>query len=1261
MKLQLDQYQDTSVDEEKKQTLPTLTNHERSVIEKQLNVSEVKLGYFDLYRYAARKDLAIIITSVIFSAAAGAVLPLMTVVFGQFAGHFTNYQSGEISRSYFNHQLRTYALYFVYLGIGSFFSVFIMIFGLSYTGERITQKIRESYLKAILRQNIAFFDQLGSGEVATRISADMNLIQDGISQKVGLTVTGISTFFAALIVSFTKSWKLSLIMLSVVVSIIVVMGGIGKFMKRFQTDSLRFTAQAGTIAEEAFASIRTVTAYGAQDYMTEKYKHQARQAMAFDYKGKAALGLMIASMMAIMNLQYGLAFWQGGRFIKDGELTLPKALTVLLASMMGAVSIGHIAPHFGSFAMAVAAAHKVYEVIDRTSPIDPEYDSGESLTKVNGDVSFHDIRHIYPSRPEQTILEGLTFTAPAGKITAIVGHSGSGKSTVISLLERFYFPVSGKICLDGRDIQDLNLRWLRSQMSLVSQEPVLFSTTIYRNIEYGLMGTRFEKADEDTKSRLINEAAKVANAYEFIISLPNGFQTQVGDRGSLLSGGQKQRIAIARAIISNPPVLLLDEATAALDTKSEAAVQIALQNAGRGRTTITIAHRLSSIRNSDKIIVLDRGRVVEEGTHDELSSLQGIYHNLLQSQQIQFQSPYSSGEIETQLDERYHASSVAKGSENQVLNIGSKTQASTVDRCSEIQTETSYSTFDLIKFIWSMNVPEKRYLAIGLSCSIICGVGYPSTAIFFGNACQFWASMFLMLGIVLFIAYLVQGLAFAFASSRLILRARIQALRSILRQDISLFDLQENSSGSLSAFLSNETHQLAGISGATLGAILNSGFTVIAAIIISCIYAWRIGLVCASTIPVLLSCGFLRFWTLSKMEQHTKKETEAAADACEATSSLRTVLSLTLERCIWDNYHKKLEHQFRENMWFVSVSSLLYASSQSLNLFAMALAVWYGGTLILKHEYITQQFFVCFVAVIWGSQAATGVFSFAPDMGSSKGAASRLKSLLSRVPLIDSWSNDGVNLKNLEGLIEFKDIKFSYPTRKDKQVLERIDLVAKPGQFTAIVGASGSGKSTIISLLERFYEPSSGSILIDGKEIATLNIKNYRSKMALVSQDNMLHMGSIKENIIAGKKDVSEDDIVAACKDANIYDFIMSLPNGLNTLVGAKGGLLSGGQRQRIAIAKALLRDPKILLLDEATSALDSESEKSVQIALDRASNGRTTIAIAHRLSTIRKADCIYVLSHGRVAESGNHDELIDQHGLYWELVRLQNLGGNIK
>jgi len=391
----------------------------------------------------------------------------------------------------------------------------------------------------------------------------MVLVQDGIGQKISLFVTGTSMFFAAIIVGFIRSWKLSLIMLSATVALVLMMGINGKNMKVNQTLAINEYATAGTLAEEVISSSRNVAAYGTQKRLEERYKVYLKRAAKYDFKAKFWLSSMIAGMMFVLNMQYALAFWQGDRFLKAGELGVAQILTVIMAAMIAGISIGHNLPHIASFGQAVAAATKVFNTIERISPIDPETEAGEKPKDFIGNLEFRDIKHIYPSRRDTTVVDDFNLKIEAGKMVALVGASGSGKSTIFGLLERFYLPMSGQVFLDGNDISTLNLRWLRRHIALVSQEPILFSITIYESIAHGLVGTEFEhvsrsaicaatrltiQAEESVKMKLIEDAAKTANAYDFVMDLPKQFQTKVGERGNLLSGGQKQRIAIARAV-----------------------------------------------------------------------------------------------------------------------------------------------------------------------------------------------------------------------------------------------------------------------------------------------------------------------------------------------------------------------------------------------------------------------------------------------------------------------------------------------------------------------------------------------------------------------------------------------------------------------------------------------------------------------------------------------------------------------------------------
>lgn len=1276
-----------------------LPPREAEILKRQVITPEIQKGMGVIYRYASRNDLIIIAISTVAAIASGAAIPLMTVLFGNIQHTFQQRFFGGMSYDDFVGELNKFVLYFVYLGIGEFIVTYICTVGFIYTGEHISAKIREHYLESCMRQNIGFFDKIGAGEVTTRITADTNLIQDGISEKVSLTIAALATFVTAFVIGFVNYWKLTLILCSTLVALLLNIGIGSSFIVKHNKKSLDAYAEGGSIAEEVISSVRNAVAFGTQARLAKNYDKFLTQAEFFGFRVKASMATMIGGMMLILFLNYGLAFWQGSKYIVDQVLPLSKILTIMMAVMIGAFNIGNVAPNLQAFTTAIAAAAKIFNTIDRESPLDPSKDDGATIENLRGNIRLEGVRHIYPSRPEVVVMDGVSLDIPAGKTTALVGASGSGKSTIVGLVERFYNPVEGAIYLDDVDISTLNLRWLRQQMALVSQEPILFGTTIFHNIRYGLIGTPFENESDEKQRELVFEAAKMANAHDFVTSLPEGYETNVGERGFLLSGGQKQRIAIARAVVSNPRILLLDEATSALDTKSEGVVQAALEKAAAGRTTISIAHRLSTIKDAHNIVVMSNGQIVEQGTHDNLVESKGAYYNLVSAQNIATANELTAEEeaaIDAEGDNMIRRQSSARDAEwplpSKQNSVDEDNIAAKLDKTASRQSVSSLalasrntgkaeqkdSLWTLIKLIASFNKPEWKLMLFGLFWSVVCGGGNPTSAVFFAKQIttlsvpitplnkdkvkhdsDFWSSMFLMLAFVQFIGFVCQGVAFAKCSERLIHRVRDRAFRTMLRQDVEFFDRDENTAGALTSFLSTETTHVAGLSGVTLGTIMLTVTTLVAAISVSTAIGWKLALVCIATIPILLGCGFFRFWMLAHFQRRSKAAYAASASfASEAISSIRTVAALTREKDVLQQYQESLAIQQRRSLISVLKSSLLYAASQSLMFLCFALGFWYGGQLIGNFEYNQFQFFLCFMSVVFGAQSAGTIFSFAPDMGKAHHAAQELKVLFDRKPTIDSWSDAGIPVTEVNGNVEFRDVHFRYPTRPEQPVLRGLNLSIQPGQYVALVGASGCGKSTTISLLERFYDPLSGGVFVDGKEISTLNINDYRSYIALVSQEPTLYHGTIRDNILLGtpNEDVTDEMIEFACREANIYDFIISLPDGFNTVVGSKGALLSGGQKQRVAIARALIRDPKILLLDEATSALDSESEHVVQAALDKAAKGRTTIAVAHRLSTIQKADIIYVFDQGRIVEQGTHSELMRKNGRYAELVNLQSL-----
>jgi ATP-binding cassette subfamily B (MDR/TAP) protein 1 len=489
---------------------------------------------------------------------------------------------------------------------------------------------------------------------------------------------------------------------------------------------------------------------------------------------------------------------------------------------------------------------------------------------------------------------------------------------------------------------------------------------------------------------------------------------------------------------------------------------------------------------------------------------------------------------------------------------------------------------------------------------------------------------------------------------------RRTAFRAIMRHDVEWFD--KNEAGAVTASLAEDPQKVQGLFGMTLGQIIGSLGTIGAGIIIGLVYAPLLALIGIASIPVIFASGYVRLRVVDLKDQRAKKTYAKSTQlATEAAGSIRTVASLTRERHIVADYSQALNTAEKISIRMAWRSQALYAASQAIAFFIIALVFYVGALWLADGRYTTEKFFICIEAVIFSAIQAGGMFMFVPDASRAASASRGLFKLLGNTPKVDALSSEGTMLDPaaVRGDIKFNKVTFRYPSRENVRVLKDLTLEIPSGKYVALVGPSGCGKSTTVQLIERFYDPLSGSITLDGVDIRNLNVASYRSAIALVSQEPTLYTGSIKFNILLGALDpdtVTDAQIEQACRDANIYDFITGLPEGFDTEVGGKGVQLSGGQKQRVAIARALIRNPHVLLLDEATAALDSASERVVQEALDNAAAGRSVLAIAHRLSTIQNADIIYYLSEGHVVERGTHQELLAKRGAYFELVQMQTL-----
>ncbi|KAK3679818.1 hypothetical protein LTR78_000194 [Recurvomyces mirabilis] len=1237
--------------------------------EKEGNMKE----YFRIFAYADWIDRLLFGASLTGAIIVGAALPLMTLVFGSSTSTFNDHAVGQTSSSQFTGQINHLVLYFVYIFIAVFLVRYLGTLGVCIAAVRTTRSIRRAFVESTLRQEVSHFDKEGGGSAATQVTTNGNRINQGIAEKLFSLIQGIALFFSAYIVALSVQWKLALITMSIVPAIIAVLGTCMTIIIPIETRITKTYSRAAVLAQDAISSIKTIHAFGAQQKIVKKYDGFLEEAHKEGNKKSILFGIFFSTQTFLVMSGTALAFWEGLRMYRSGEIpNVGTVFTVVLSVTLGATSTMLILPQIEAITNASSAAAELFSVIDKPSTIDPLSTEGIKPSSCAGDIVIKNLDFAYPSRPSAKVLQGLDLNIPAGKTTALVGPSGCGKSTLIGLLERWYTPTSGDILLDGYDVSEYNTQWLRSNIRLVQQEPILFQGTVYENVIKGLVGEQ-KNLSKEKQMELVKEACIASNAHDFIEQLPEGYHTQVGERASMLSGGQRQRVAIARSIISDPKVLLLDEATSALDPRAEAVVQSALNRVSVNKTTLIIAHKLATVVAADSIAVITNGKVLEQGTHTELLAADGLYAAMVRAQDL----GASAGDEEKREEEEKEEEEDANGLERPLTLQRTKTEAAP----DTIETEIDHLAagtlhYSLLKCIGIMLVEHKDlyfwYIVIAIG-SIIGGGTYPAQAIIFsrlinvftlqGAAAQkagdFWALMFFVLALANLFAYFAIGWACNIIGQVITHRYRREMIERITNYDQDFFDRPENSSGALTANMSSAPTALQELLSANLGLILNVCVNIVSSSALGIAYGWKLGLVIVfGGMTVLVIAGYLRIRLDQKLDASTEKRFSSSAGlATEAVTSIRTVSMLTLEPVILDEYSAALSDIVSRTVKNLTVTLIPYALSQSLDFLVMALGFWYGSRLIASGEYSVEQFFVIFIAVVFGGQGFAQFFQYTTSITKAKGAANYILWLRTINANIRETPENSEHGPSGDGAIAIEDIEFRYKQRAASRVLRGVTMTIEPGSYAAFVGPSGCGKSTMISLLERFYDPTSGRITLNNVDIKDMSPHKYRHYMSLVQQEPPLYLGSVRDNIAIGlDHEPTEQEVQEACRQANAQEFISSLPEGLNTPCGSKGLQFSGGQRQRIAVARALIRNPRLLLLDEATSALDTQSERIVQKALDEAASTRTTVAVAHRLSTIRHADCIYVVQDGRIAESGTHEELQAMRGRYFAMCLAQSL-----